>query len=234
MSATLLLLHGVGATRSAWGPLLAHLDWPGDVLAPDLTGHGGAGRLPAYDVPAVAAAVAASLPPGRVAVLGHSFGGAVGMALATASAQVTAVVALGVKAAWTDADVERFASLAARPPRVFATRDEAIARHLAMAGLTGQPADEHADGVAEVDGGWALALDPVALAQRSPDFPGLVAAAARRGVRVTLLRGADDAMVSHDELTACPAPVVDLPGLGHNAHVEDPAAVWTAARPFLG
>jgi pimeloyl-ACP methyl ester carboxylesterase len=44
-------------------------------------------------------------------------------------------------------------------------------------------------------------------------------------VPVVLARGEHDAMVSAAELAELvPAPV-DLPGLGHNAHVQDPAAV---------
>jgi hypothetical protein len=32
-------------------------------------------------------------------------------------------------------------------------------------------------------------------------------------------------MVTHEQLAALVADPVTLPGLGHNAHVEDPAAV---------
>ena len=33
-------------------------------------------------------------------------------------------------------------------------------------------------------------------------------------------------MVSAADLAALPASVHELPGLGHNAHVEDPATLW--------
>jgi pimeloyl-ACP methyl ester carboxylesterase len=40
-------------------------------------------------------------------------------------------------------------------------------------------------------------------------------------------------MVTMEQLAAIvPDPVV-LPGLGHNAHVEDPAAVLRLAAPFV-
>ena len=42
---------------------------------------------------------------------------------------------------------------------------------------------------------------------------------------MVLARGEHDPMVSHDQLAALVADPVTLPGLGHNAHVEDPAAV---------
>lgn len=227
---TLVLLHGLGATGSAWTPLRAIADWPGEVLAPDLPGHGGADRLGDYSVPSVAKALAAALPDGPLAVFGHSFGGAVGVALAGLRDDVTAVVALGVKVGWSDDDVTRFAALAARPPRVLATREQALERHLAMAGLVGRPPEEQADGVVAVEGGWGLAMDPAVLAQRSPDLPGLVAACP---AAVSLLRGERDPMVTLAELAACAAPAADLPGLGHNAHVENPPLVWQTARPLL-
>jgi pimeloyl-ACP methyl ester carboxylesterase len=42
---------------------------------------------------------------------------------------------------------------------------------------------------------------------------------------VVLARGEHDAMVTGDQLRALTPDAVDLPGLGHNAHVEDPGAV---------
>ena len=67
-----------------------------------------------------------------------------------------------------------------------------------------------------------LAQDPRTFGVGVPDMAGLLAAA---GCPVVLARGEHDLMVSHDELaTLVPTPVT-LPGLGHNAHVEDPGAV---------
>ena len=223
---TLLLLHGLAGTGSAWAALRAASTWDGPVLAPDLPGHGAGRRLPSYDVPATARALAEDLGGtalGPVAVLGHSWGGAVGVALAGGLLDVTSVVAVGVKVAWTDEEVERFAALAERPARVLATREEALARHLAVAGLGDLPGQD--DGVVEVDGGWGLAMDPRAWAQASPDLAGLVAAAR---APVLLARGETDPMVSAEDLRGCGAPVLELPGLGHAPHVEDAAALWTA------
>lgn len=232
---TLLLLHGLGATGSAWAPLLDVLTWDGPVLVPDLPGHGRAERLDGYSVQQVAAALLPLVPSGPVVVLGHSFGGAVGIALADPAydVKVLSVAGVGIKASWSGDDVDRFAALAVRPPRTFATRDEALDRHLAGAGLKGQPPLQHLGGVAEAVDGWQLAVDPRAFAQSSPDLAGLVE---RAGCPVWLLRGELDPMVSRDDLIGCagaPAEVVELPGLGHNAHVEDPSALWQAARPLL-
>ena len=209
---TLLLLHGLGASGSAWGPLRDALAWDGPVLAPDLPGHGSAARLPSYDPALVAVTVASALDvTGPLVVLGHSYGGVVGLALSR-RVPVERVVALGVKDSWPVSDVERFAALATRPPRVLPTREEALALAAKVAGAPAGPTS-----VVEGEGGWQLALDPRVWAQTDPDLPGLVAAAP---CPVQLLRGADDPMTSTGDA---------LPGLGHNAHVEDPVTVLRAA-----
>ena len=77
-------------------------------------------------------------------------------------------------------------------------------------------------GLREHAGGWRLALDPKAFAVGAPDLPGLLAACR---ARVVLARGETDPMVGADQLAALRPDAVTLPGLGHNAHVEDPAAV---------
>ena len=43
--------------------------------------------------------------------------------------------------------------------------------------------------------------------------------------QITLARGEHDPLVTDDQLARLQATRVTLPGLGHNAHVEDPAAV---------
>jgi pimeloyl-ACP methyl ester carboxylesterase len=49
---------------------------------------------------------------------------------------------------------------------------------------------------------------------------------------VTLARGERDPLNTDDELRALVDEPVTLPGLGHNAHVEDPAAVWRLVEPY--
>lgn len=225
-----LLLHGLGATGEVWDGLVPLLR--GAWVAPDLPGHGGSAPLPAYTFPAVADAVADLVDPAGTVVLGHSFGGVVGLHLA-ARPGVRAVVGLGIKVAWTVEELGRAAALAARAPARFATRDEAVARHLRLSGLDGLAAPDApaaVAGVVEDDGGWRPALDPRAFGVGDPQVAALVAAAP---VPVVLARGEHDAMVSGAQLRALVPDPVELPGLGHNAHVEDPAAVaeLLARRP---
>jgi pimeloyl-ACP methyl ester carboxylesterase len=49
---------------------------------------------------------------------------------------------------------------------------------------------------------------------------------------VALARGADDPMNTDDQLVRLGVTRVTLPGLGHNAHVQDPAACLELLRPF--
>jgi pimeloyl-ACP methyl ester carboxylesterase len=223
----LVLLHGLGATGEVWAgwwPLLAQR-WPGRWLAPDLPGHGGSPPLAAYTFHGFAAAVAGIVPPSAgTVVLGHSLGGVIGLALAGGRfpVPVRAVIGLGIKAVWTDEDLDRAQAAAHRPPAWFTSRDEAAARYLRVSGLAGLlPAHDPAvdAGLREHDGRWRLAMDPGAFAVGAPDMAQLLA---RSQAPVTLARGEHDPMNTDEQLAQLGAPVVTLPGLGHNAHIESP------------
>ncbi len=210
-------MHHVGRAR-----------WPGRWVTPDLPGHGRSSRLPRYTVGDLAAAVAASVPPAsRVVVLGHSLGGVVALALASGAfgVPVSAVCGLGIKVVWTAEELARAQALSARPNPVYATRGEAAERHLRLAGLTGLVAPDAVDeaALARAGDGWTVAFDPAAFAVGAPDMPGLLAASR---ARVLLAAGERDPMCSAEQLARLvPDPVI-LPGLGHNAHVESPEALW--------
>jgi pimeloyl-ACP methyl ester carboxylesterase len=225
----LLLLHGMGATSDVWAGLIAALDGRAHV-APDLPGHGGSAPLPEYTFEAVAAAVAPLVDPAGTVVVGHSFGGVIALHLASRPG-VRAVVGVGIKVAWTPDELAGAAALAARTAKTFPTRAEAIARHLRLAGLDGlvAPDDPALDaGVVQTADGWRPAFDQRAFGIGEPGVAALLAVAP---VPVVLARGEHDRMVSSEQLAALvPDPVV-LPGLGHNAHVEDPAAVLRIVAP---
>ena len=232
--ALLLLLHGLGADADVWDPLLPHVEEQWRWAAVDLPGHGGSAPLPRYSFGALAAAVAPVAAPDQpVVVLGHSLGGVVALALASGwfGLRPAAAVALGSKLVWTDDELAGARALSRRPVTVFGSREEAVARAVKVAGLTGLVGASAAERlVVEVDDGWRLALDPAAFGVGAPDAAGLLAAARSR---VVLARGAADPMVSAAQLAALAARPVDLPGAGHNAHVEDPAAVAALLTPFV-
>jgi pimeloyl-ACP methyl ester carboxylesterase len=230
----LVLLHGLGATGAVWRPLaeLAEERWPGPWLAPDLGGHGRAPAAEMYSFGGYAAEVGALVArhhpaAERIVAVGHSMGGVVALTLASGwfRPHVDLAVGVGIKVVWTVAELERAASLAARPSRTFATRDEAVERYLRVSGLSGvvgADADIARDGVVEHADGWQLAHDPASLLVGAPDLDGLLAAAR---APVVLAAGEHDAMCPADDLRAVDAGARSLAGLGHNAHVEDPAAV---------
>ncbi|OXM71022.1 alpha/beta fold hydrolase [Amycolatopsis thermalba] len=216
----LLALHGLGATGAVWDGVVER--WPGRWIVPDLPGHGRSEPLPRYSFGALAAAVAEAVPAGTpVAVLGHSLGGVVALTLASGwfGVRVSGACGLGMKVRWTDEELARAADQATRPAKVFGSRDEAAERWLKVSGLHGLvPVDSPVvdSGLAE---GWRLALDQAAFGVGAPDLDGLLAAAR---APVILAAGEHDPMCPAAHL---PGDAVLLPGLGHNAHVEDPAAL---------
>lgn len=218
-----LLLHGLGATGAVWRGA--------DGTAPDLPGHGGAAWDAPYSFTRHAEAVLPLLGDEPVTVIGHSMGGVVGLVLAAmAPDRVRQVVGLGIKVSWPPEDVARAAAMADRPVATYDTRAEAVDRFLRVSGLVGLvPADDPLVDGAVVDrsavgegSGWRLAQDPRTFGVGVPDMAALLAAVA---CPVVLARGEHDPMVSHEQLAALVADPVTMPGLGHNAHVEDPAAV---------
>ena len=122
--------------------------------------------------------------------------------------------------------------MAQRPVTTYDSREEAVERFLRVSGLRGLvPADDPMVADAVVDraaagegSGWRLAQDPRTFGVGVPDMAGLLAAVS---CPVVLARGEHDPMVTHADLASLVPDPVTLPGLGHNAHVEDPAAVLT-------
>lgn len=226
-----VLLHGLGATGAVWrgvAGLLAARGWRW--IAPDLRGHGRSDHSGPFGYGNHAADLAdllAAEDMGQVVLLGHSFGGVVAAVLASGlfGPLPARVVALGVKTDWTEVEVAGARALAARPGKVFASRAEAEARYLKVSGLEGlvaPGAPEAAGGVREVPGGWALAMAPGVFGAVGPDVPALLAGC-RAPLR--LAAGADDPMASPATMRRLDPGAVLLPGLPHNAHVADPAAV---------
>ncbi|HEY1614206.1 MAG TPA: alpha/beta hydrolase [Rhizomicrobium sp.] len=228
----LVLLHGLGTTGAVWQPMLAKAVWKGSWLAPDLRGHGASPHAGNYALGQHAADVAdLILDSGawnEVAIVGHSMGGVVALALASGwfGVQPSRVLGLGIKVAWTGNEIARLGDMAAAPVRHFLTEQEALARFLKVSGLAGLVTEDSPiarSGVSRDDHGWRLAADPMTARVGAPPTNELA-----RAVRapIHLARGQTDAMVTLAELETFDAGAVDLPDCGHNAMVENPAAVW--------
>lgn len=249
----LVLLHGLGANRHVWDGV-AEL-WDGDVYTPDLRGHGRAQWRAPYSFGAMAADVADVLNRdyGGVAyaVVGHSMGGAVGLALASGwfGPPPVSAASVGVKLRWSDEELSRIPDLAARPPRLFDDRADAVEWFSKLSGLFGVVNPDDPRVAAVIDAGvtadaghpgrWRTAQDPATIGVGPPDMTGLLQAAK---CPVSMAIGEHDPLVApdhHHELAAAASanpqtagvtqPHV-FSGLGHNAMVEDPRAVvdWLA------
>jgi pimeloyl-ACP methyl ester carboxylesterase len=228
-----VLLHGMGATSAVWEPIVPLIEASGDGrwVAPDLRGHGASAHRGPYGVATHAADVAELIAGERaehVTLAGHSFGGVVAALVATGwfGPRVREVAAFGVKLRWTEAEVSRARELAVRPARVFATREEAVDRHLRLAGLSGlvDPGSPIASaGVVEGADGFRVALDPRVFEAVGPSVERLLGLAE---APLRLAAGEKDPMVTLDQMRGVDAGAHVFPGVGHNAHWEAPEPVW--------
>lgn len=228
---SVLFLHGLGASGAVWGGVQQVLEEQGGTCwhTLDLPGHGASSWEPRYSVPELAAAIAAGvreLP--RLVIVGHSLGAYVALALAGGRFGLTveAVLGIGPKISWSATDVAGALELAGRPVRWYATQGEASARYRRVSGLDERIAPHArtlARGVASAAEGWRLAQDPRTFSVAGASFAALVAGAG--ATRIVLARGESDPMVRLEELRDHAPEAYDLPGSGHNVHVEDPRAV---------
>jgi pimeloyl-ACP methyl ester carboxylesterase len=233
----LILIHGLGANADVWIPLEKHLPgWSGKWLMPDLRGHGRSPHQAPYSYAGYAADVADLLDQDEeVAIVGHSMGGVVAMALATGwfGVKVRKVVAFGVKIRWTPDEVPKLHALARSPARMFDRREEALERYLKVSGLFGlvEPSSAIAQsGVREEKGKFRLAADPMINAAAGPELRPFVAAMT---CPLRLGAGSKDAMVSAADMQAFDPHPFMIEGAGHNAQVERPAELWQIIRTEL-
>jgi pimeloyl-ACP methyl ester carboxylesterase len=227
----IVLLHGLGATGAVWRAVTAALRARNiaDVLAPDLPGHGEAEWIDAYTLDELAVRASRQIPEGRpILVAGHSLGGYVALALASKRFPFApvAVLSIGAKLTFTASDRQRAEAASARPTRSFASLGEALDAYRRVSGLNAAIAPEEEwleRGVcADERGGYRLAQDPRSFGINVPPFASLIGAAT---CAVAICRGADDALVSAAECEALGRPFGELPGVGHNAHVQAPGAI---------
>ena len=246
----LVLLHGLGATGAVWQPLLELIaapassaalprKWPGRWLMLDLPGHGESAAQVKYALDDIATSIARAVipradPAGRIVVLGHSLGGAIGLALASGQCgmQPARVFGVGIKVVWSDEDLQRLGAIASQPRRKFSTEPEARERFLKVSGLSGLVDARSpilARGIVRESplqgqpASWCLAMDPAANGVGRPPFAQLIAAAR---CPVHLACGREDPLVTLDQLRSVDPAAVHLEARGHNAMIEAPAVLW--------
>lgn len=226
----LVLVHGLAANGAVWRPLLGEISgrWPGRILVPDLRGHGRSAPAAHYDYGQYADDIAELLEPGeRAWFVGHSLGAVVALLVASGWFGVSAGAVLGfaTKLTWSEAEIAKGHALAKKPVRWFDSRPEAAGSFLRFSGLAGlvtEDAEVVEAGLREEHGRWRLAADPWTFSTSLPPSQTIFRSAQGR---IILAGGSKDPMVTVEELRDVDPQAIDLPGLGHNLHVERPQAL---------
>ena len=229
---TLVLLHGFTQTRQSWRRTIAELGGRRRALAPDLPGHGSAAARPA-SFAACSAYVRALGGEGRFALAGYSMGGRIALAAAFALAdRLDRLVLIGASPGLAD-PAEREARRRADDAlagRILEIGVEAFAREWAALPLwEGQPervrAAANADRLRNAPEGLASALRGLGTGVMEPLWDALPSLT----VPVTLVVGErDEKFLAIAERMAAALPraeIVVVPGAGHAAQLEQPAAV---------
>ncbi|RAI58534.1 alpha/beta fold hydrolase [Roseicella frigidaeris] len=241
--APLVLLHGLFGAAGNWGSLQRRLAARRRVIALDLRNHGASGRAAAMDYPALAEDVAetlAALGAAPAAVLGHSMGGKVAMALAlTRPALVGRLVVADIApVAYPPALRAYVAAMQAVPLHPGLTRreaDAALAPAVPEAGIRAFLLQNLRLG----EGGphWRLGLAEIAAAMPAiegfPELPG------RYDGPVLVLRGERSPYVrpEHEARFRALFPAAafaTVPAAGHWVHAENPEGFLALVEPFLG
>ncbi|MEW2137717.1 alpha/beta hydrolase [Streptomyces sp. NPDC005409] len=249
----LVLLHGGGQTRHAWGrtgPRLAALGWR--VVAPDLRGHGDSGWSPdgdyglglfAEDVRAVVARLG-----GRPVLVGASLGG-LGSLLAAGEppgAPIRALLLVDVAHRPDPGGFRRIAAFMRGHPDGFADPAEAAAA--VSAHLTHRPRPSGSEGMRtnlrRRGDRWVWHWDPriVDYFESRADPPGmatrLLDAARRADVPVLLVRGGSSDVLREEVAEEFCARVpgarrVEVAGAGHMVVGDRNEHFLDAITPFL-
>ena len=237
----LILLHGLFGAGRNWGGLQKRLAQRHRVLAPDLRNHGESGRAARMDYPAMAEDVAeliAARGLGPTAVLGHSMGGKVAMALALrhpglVSRLVVADIAPVRYPPALRGYVAAMRALPLTPGLARREADAALEASIPEAGIRAfllQSLDFNAEPPA-----WKLGLPEIAAAMPEiEDFP----VTGRFEGPVLVLAGERSGYIrpEHHRVFRALFPAARfalVERAGHWVHADNPNAVLALTEPFL-
>lgn len=233
-----VLLHGFTQTGRAWDGVREHLP-PGEVLTPDLLGHGGARDVGRIAFAAQLDELDRVVPDGRMVVVGYSLGGRIALRWAVRSPErITRLVLIGVNPGLMD-PAER--SARRRSDDVAATgleREglEPWARRWGDQPLFADQPPEirrlaDADRSRNTARGLAAALRGMGAGVMAPVWDQLetltmpvICAAGERDHKYRTMAEAMAERLPHGE-------AVVIPGAGHAAHLENPEAVARLIAP---
>lgn len=239
----IVLLHGFTQTGRCWGPVADDLARDHEVIALDAPGHAASGDVRA-DLPTAAGlALEATAGDGPAVWLGYSLGARLALHVALAAPRAVRGLALVGGTAGIDDPKLRAERRVEDAQRAAVLRDEGVdaflARWLALPLFAGLPDWARFDGerrrnTAE---GLASSLELAGTGAQDDLWPRLAELTAA-GTPVLALAGAEDAKFATlaDRMVAVigdAATARTIPGAGHAAHLERPAAVVTVLRSWL-
>lgn len=230
-SDVLLLVHGLAANGATWDPFLALVakEWTGEIIVPDLRGHGRSNHRGNYSFGTMAADLAGLVAPGaRLSIIGHSLGGLLGAFIGSGwfGVDVAVVLGLSVKVKWTADEIEKGRAIAQNPIRWMPSREEALDRYLRVSGLVSSAAQmaRSADvGVVEEGSQYRLAADGAIFGAAALGVPEIIKAAR---CPVVLATGEKDPVAPPSDFAEVGLLATTIAGAGHQVHVEAPAEVW--------
>ena len=254
-----LLLHGVPQTAATWGPLMVELAKDRVVFAPDLKGLGGSEAKEPYDIPTLVGELAALVlheVDGPVDVVGHDWGGSLGLALAGARPDLVRRLVV-VSAPYREIDPTRawymgFLALPLAPEAAFRLGAEQIVRKVFATIWKAEgesPLLEHYVAAYTPPERWGAMLGYYRAAVRPRVTDGVTALLRgekpKSGLprvqveRALVVWGSDDPptplhvgeAVVRDLGPA--ATMLTVPGVGHFPHEEAPDVVVPAIADFL-
>lgn len=232
MPETIVLLHGFTQTGASWDGVIAELGERYRALAPDLRGHGAASTVRPVSFDAIVEDLA-GMAPDRFVLAGYSMGGRLALRFALEQPhRVRRLVLLGATAGIEDpaARADRLRADLALANDIEEGGVERFARRWAAQPLFAGQSDEvaaaaHTDRLRNTSSGLAAALRGVGTGAMEPlwsQLPDLQ-------MPVVVLAGERDAKfraVGERMAAALPrGEFAVIPGAGHAAQLEAPAAV---------
>jgi 2-succinyl-6-hydroxy-2,4-cyclohexadiene-1-carboxylate synthase len=234
MERTLVLLHGFTHTGGTWAPVIRELGERYSAIAPDIRGHGSAAELEPVDLDSVIDDIDRLVEGGRFTLVGYSMGGRIALhAALMLRGRIERLVLIGASPGIADGHK--------REARVQA--DEALADWIETSAsiekvarrwektpvLEGQPPEVaafvHENRLLNTPAGLARALRGLGTGALPSAWEHLGALA----MPVVLIAGEHDWKFKKvaEQMAASIdwAEVIVVPGVGHAAHLEDPAAV---------
>ena len=223
-----MLVHPFPMDSRFWQSLRSRLNWPGEVIAPDLPGFGAAPRRPGWSIDDAASELLELLRThadgSRGVVCGLSMGGYVALAAAAREPERLAAVVLADTRAEADTDEAR----AARHAGMATIRTGGTAPFLAELLprlVAGEHALSEARPIAEDQGADALIDALSALAQR----PSRVGQLARMEMPARVIVGGADAVTPLEAARSMAdrlprGQLHVLPGAGHLSAIDAPEA----------